>query len=142
MSHDFFIEFYAFFSDSLQLYTPLNIFVALVGVEVWTDSDEMTLSPKGDTTLRNFLNYRREMLVKEIPNDNAQLLTWVFRWFSFGILIASFWINRSLIYAVIEIHLFLLDFSFFWILLDFSFKKILLEKIKFFYRCIFIAAYS
>ncbi|XP_043270654.1 uncharacterized protein Meltrin isoform X1 [Venturia canescens] len=57
------------------LYTPLNIFVALVGVEVWTDSDEMTLSPKGDTTLRNFLNYRREMLVKEIPNDNAQLLT-------------------------------------------------------------------
>lgn len=58
-----------------QLYTPLNIFVALVGVEVWTDSDEITLSPKGDMTLSNFLNYRRLMLVKEMPNDNAQLLT-------------------------------------------------------------------
>ncbi|XP_034948463.1 uncharacterized protein Meltrin [Chelonus insularis] len=57
------------------LFTPLNIFVALVGVEVWTDSDEITLSPKGDATLANFLRYRREMLVKEIPNDNAQLLT-------------------------------------------------------------------
>ncbi|XP_057341759.1 uncharacterized protein LOC130678494 [Microplitis mediator] len=57
------------------LYTPLNIFVALVGVEVWTESDEITLSSKGDTTLANFLRYRREMLVKEIPNDNAQLLT-------------------------------------------------------------------
>uniref|UniRef100_A0A0C9RIY5 Adam12_0 protein n=1 Tax=Fopius arisanus TaxID=64838 RepID=A0A0C9RIY5_9HYME len=57
------------------LYTPLNIFVALVGVEVWTDSDAITLSSKGDTTLANFLRYRKAMLVKEIPNDNAQLLT-------------------------------------------------------------------
>ncbi|KAK0162405.1 hypothetical protein PV327_006185 [Microctonus hyperodae] len=57
------------------LYTPLNIFIALVGVEVWTDSDEIQLSTKGDTTLANFLRYRREMLVKEMPNDNAQLLT-------------------------------------------------------------------
>lgn len=54
---------------------PLNIFVALVGVEVWTDSDEITLSTKGDATLSNFLRYRRERLVKAMPNDNAQLLT-------------------------------------------------------------------
>ncbi|CAD6244570.1 GSCOCG00013395001-RA-CDS [Cotesia congregata] len=57
------------------LYTPLNIFIALVGVEVWTESDQIALSSKGDTTLTNFLRYRREMLVKTIPNDNAQLLT-------------------------------------------------------------------
>ncbi|CAG0885028.1 unnamed protein product [Darwinula stevensoni] len=57
------------------LYAPLNIFVALVGVVIWTELDEITLKPNGDETLTNFLHYRRERLVAEIPNDNAQLLT-------------------------------------------------------------------
>ncbi|KAL0129837.1 hypothetical protein PUN28_001827 [Cardiocondyla obscurior] len=57
------------------LYMPLNIFIALVGVQVWSESDEIPLSPNGDTTLSNFLRYRREKLVQDIPNDNAQLLT-------------------------------------------------------------------
>ncbi|EZA52578.1 Disintegrin and metalloproteinase domain-containing protein [Ooceraea biroi] len=54
---------------------PLNIFIALVGVQVWTEVDEITLSSNGDTTLSNFLRYRREKLVQDMPNDNAQLLT-------------------------------------------------------------------
>ncbi|XP_043195148.1 disintegrin and metalloproteinase domain-containing protein 19-like [Amphibalanus amphitrite] len=58
-----------------SLYTPLNIFVALVGVEVWTEFNEITLSENGDETLTSFLAYRREKLVTAIPNDNAQLLT-------------------------------------------------------------------
>ena len=58
-----------------SLYSPLNIYIALVGVVVWTEYDEITLSTKGDDTLTNFLHYRRERLVKEHPNDNAQLLT-------------------------------------------------------------------
>ncbi|XP_033341599.2 disintegrin and metalloproteinase domain-containing protein meltrin [Megalopta genalis] len=57
------------------LYMPLNIFIALVGVQIWSDTDEITLSTNGDTTLSNFLRYRREKLVQDIPNDNAQLLT-------------------------------------------------------------------
>ncbi|CAB0003854.1 unnamed protein product [Nesidiocoris tenuis] len=57
------------------LFVPLNIFIALVGVVVWTEFDEITLSTKGDTTLTNFLHYRRETLVKQQANDNAQLLT-------------------------------------------------------------------
>ncbi|XP_066587165.1 disintegrin and metalloproteinase domain-containing protein 19 isoform X2 [Prorops nasuta] len=57
------------------LFMPLNIFVALIGVQVWSEADEITLSTNGDTTLSNFLQYRRERLVKDIPNDNAQLLT-------------------------------------------------------------------
>lgn len=57
------------------LYMPLNIFIALVGVQVWSDADEIALSPNGDTTLSNFLRYRREKLVQDMPNDNAQLLT-------------------------------------------------------------------
>lgn len=58
-----------------QLYAPLNIFIALVGVVVWTEYDEIKLSDNGDTTLTNFLHYRREVLAKNYPNDNAQLLT-------------------------------------------------------------------
>lgn len=42
---------------------------------VWTEKDEIELSNDGDKTLKNFLNYRRKTLVKEHPNDNAQLLT-------------------------------------------------------------------
>ena len=57
------------------LYAPLNIYIALVGVDVWTEYDEITLSTNADTTLTNFLHYRRERLVKQFPNDNAQLLT-------------------------------------------------------------------
>lgn len=54
---------------------PLNIFIALVGVVVWNENNEVELSSDGDKTLKNFLNYRRKILVKEHPNDNAQLLT-------------------------------------------------------------------
>uniref|UniRef100_A0A0K8UA17 Disintegrin and metalloproteinase domain-containing protein 12 n=1 Tax=Bactrocera latifrons TaxID=174628 RepID=A0A0K8UA17_BACLA len=57
------------------LYVPLNIFVALVGVVIWNEYDEIDFSNDGDLTLRNFLNYRRTKLVLDHPNDNAQLLT-------------------------------------------------------------------
>ena len=58
-----------------SLYSPLNIYIALVGVIVWTEYDEIKMSTNGDKMLTNFLHYRRERLVKEHPNDNAQLLT-------------------------------------------------------------------
>ncbi|XP_039948964.1 disintegrin and metalloproteinase domain-containing protein 12 [Bactrocera tryoni] len=57
------------------LYVPLNIFVALVGVVIWNEYNEIEFSTDGDLTLRNFLNYRRTKLVLDHPNDNAQLLT-------------------------------------------------------------------
>ncbi|KAK6622490.1 hypothetical protein RUM44_002302 [Polyplax serrata] len=57
------------------LFVPLNIFIALIGVVVWTEKNEIDLSTNGDKTLTNFLHYRKEFLVKEHPNDNAQLLT-------------------------------------------------------------------
>lgn len=58
-----------------QLYVPLNIFIALVGIVVWNENNEAELSSDGDKTLKNFLKYRREVLVTKHPNDNAQLLT-------------------------------------------------------------------
>ncbi|KAK8395223.1 hypothetical protein O3P69_006145 [Scylla paramamosain] len=57
------------------LYQPLNIFIALVGVEVWKDEDQVEISKDGDKTLTNFLNYRKVRLIRDHPNDNAQLLT-------------------------------------------------------------------
>ncbi|CAL4062248.1 unnamed protein product, partial [Meganyctiphanes norvegica] len=57
------------------LYRPLNIFIGLVGVEVWKDEDQVEISTDGDKTLTNFLNYRKVRLIQEHPNDNAQLLT-------------------------------------------------------------------
>lgn len=59
----------------------MNIFIALVGVVVWTEYNEIKLAPNGDTTLTNFLHYRREHLVKDHPNDNAQLLTYILLFF-------------------------------------------------------------
>ncbi|XP_048486467.1 disintegrin and metalloproteinase domain-containing protein 19 [Plutella xylostella] len=58
-----------------SMYAPLNIFIALVGVVVWSEVDEIQLLTDGDETLTNFLHYRRRELVSRIPNDNAQLLT-------------------------------------------------------------------
>lgn len=58
-----------------QLYVPLNIFIALVGVVVWNEKNEAHVSSKSSTTLENFVDYRRKILLKDHPNDNAQLLT-------------------------------------------------------------------
>ncbi|CAK1540985.1 unnamed protein product [Leptosia nina] len=58
-----------------SVYAPLNIFIALVGIVVWTERDEITLEEDGDKTLTSFLHYRRDRLLREIPNDNAHLLT-------------------------------------------------------------------
>uniref|UniRef100_A0A182VS55 Peptidase M12B domain-containing protein n=1 Tax=Anopheles minimus TaxID=112268 RepID=A0A182VS55_9DIPT len=57
------------------LYEPLNIFVGLVGVVVWNEGDEIELSKDGEVTLKNFLHYRKKSLIKDHPNDNAQLFT-------------------------------------------------------------------
>ncbi|XP_058056165.1 uncharacterized protein LOC131207564 [Anopheles bellator] len=57
------------------LYEPLNIFIGLVGVVVWNEGDEIEMSKDGEVTLKNFLHYRKKTLIKDHPNDNAQLFT-------------------------------------------------------------------
>ncbi|XP_065088843.1 zinc metalloproteinase-disintegrin-like EoMP06, partial [Ochlerotatus camptorhynchus] len=59
------------------IYRPLNIYIALVGVVIWSDRDQIEISSDSKKTLENFLNYRRNTLLKMIPHDNAQLLTGV-----------------------------------------------------------------
>ncbi|XP_051897535.1 disintegrin and metalloproteinase domain-containing protein 8-like isoform X2 [Pristis pectinata] len=58
-----------------KLYRSLNIRVALVGLEVWTHSDKIVVSSNPDTTLDNFLKWRREVLLLKKKHDNAQLVT-------------------------------------------------------------------
>ncbi|XP_062533546.1 disintegrin and metalloproteinase domain-containing protein adm-2 [Armigeres subalbatus] len=57
------------------LYEPLNIFIGLVGVVIWNEANEIELSSDGEITLKNFLHYRKKVLSKDHPNDNAQLFT-------------------------------------------------------------------
>uniref|UniRef100_A0A3Q2U5Y7 ADAM metallopeptidase domain 19b n=1 Tax=Fundulus heteroclitus TaxID=8078 RepID=A0A3Q2U5Y7_FUNHE len=59
-----------------KYYKALNIRVALIGLEVWTDQDKINVSSNPHSTLAAFLSWRRKML-KTLPNDNAQLVTGV-----------------------------------------------------------------
>lgn len=49
--------------------------MALIGVVIWSEKNLVELSGNSNTTLDNFLKYRADVLVKDHPNDNAQLLT-------------------------------------------------------------------
>ncbi|XP_058811706.1 disintegrin and metalloproteinase domain-containing protein 12-like isoform X2 [Topomyia yanbarensis] len=57
------------------IYRPLNIYLALVGVVIWSDKDAIDITEDSKKTLENFLSYRRNTLLKLIPHDNAHLLT-------------------------------------------------------------------
>ncbi|XP_035291398.1 zinc metalloproteinase-disintegrin-like brevilysin H2a [Anguilla anguilla] len=57
-----------------MVYRPLNTFVALIGLEVWTDADKISITAPAGATLDAFTKWRNQM-VKTKPNDNAQLIT-------------------------------------------------------------------
>ncbi|NXD25054.1 ADAM8 protein, partial [Spelaeornis formosus] len=60
-----------------KLYQPLRLRVALIGLEVWNHRDKITVSPKPEVTLDNFLHWRESELLRKKPHDNAQLITGV-----------------------------------------------------------------
>ncbi|XP_058165774.1 disintegrin and metalloproteinase domain-containing protein 15 isoform X6 [Dasypus novemcinctus] len=57
------------------LFRPLNVRVALVGLETWTQHDQVEISPDPGITLDNFLRWRRAELLPRLPHDSAQLVT-------------------------------------------------------------------
>lgn len=57
-----------------QYYKALNIRVALIGLEVWTNGDMISVSDNPHSTLAAFLAWRSKQL-RALPNDNAQLIT-------------------------------------------------------------------
>ncbi|KAF7665878.1 hypothetical protein LDENG_00131080 [Lucifuga dentata] len=61
-----------------KFYRALNIRVALVGLEVWSDSDKCPITQDPFTTLHEFLDWRKFKLLPQKPHDNAQLISGVY----------------------------------------------------------------
>ncbi|XP_069510028.1 disintegrin and metalloproteinase domain-containing protein 19 isoform X2 [Ambystoma mexicanum] len=57
-----------------KFYKSLNIRVALVGLEVWTDGNKCNVTENPYSTLWSFLSWRRKLLSRK-KHDNAQLIT-------------------------------------------------------------------
>lgn len=57
-----------------QFYRPLNVRVALTGLEVWSDRDKIRVEKSPTDTLSNFLEWRTTELLPRIRHDNAQLI--------------------------------------------------------------------
>ncbi|TKC39185.1 hypothetical protein EI555_001887, partial [Monodon monoceros] len=56
-------------------FRPLNVRVALVGLEAWTQRDLIEISQHPGVTLDSFLRWRRTDLLPRLPHDSAQLVT-------------------------------------------------------------------
>ncbi|KAF4102350.1 disintegrin and metalloproteinase domain-containing protein 12 isoform X4 [Onychostoma macrolepis] len=61
-----------------KFYRVLNIRVALVGLEVWSDADKCAVTQDPFTTLHEFLDWRKLKLLPQRPHDNAQLISGVY----------------------------------------------------------------
>ncbi|XP_058862037.1 disintegrin and metalloproteinase domain-containing protein 15 isoform X1 [Acipenser ruthenus] len=55
-------------------YRPLNVRVALVGIEIWSDRDHILIDSNPTDTLNRFLDWRSRELLPHIHHDNAQLI--------------------------------------------------------------------
>ncbi|KAJ1080712.1 hypothetical protein NDU88_000906 [Pleurodeles waltl] len=58
-------------------YQSLNVRVALVGLEVWNQGDQIPVDRNPKETLNRFLAWRQTTLLPRMHHDNAQLLTGV-----------------------------------------------------------------
>ncbi|XP_070767593.1 disintegrin and metalloproteinase domain-containing protein 12 [Enoplosus armatus] len=55
-------------------YRPLNVRVALTGLEIWSDCDKIRVEKSPTDTLNNFLDWRTRKLLPRLRHDNAQLI--------------------------------------------------------------------
>nr|XP_020446350.1 zinc metalloproteinase-disintegrin-like brevilysin H2a isoform X2 [Monopterus albus] len=58
-----------------MVYKPLRTFIALVGLEVWSNGDLITVTPPAGANLGAFEKWRNSDLVKRIKHDNAHLVS-------------------------------------------------------------------
>ncbi|XP_036451534.1 zinc metalloproteinase-disintegrin-like batroxstatin-3 [Colossoma macropomum] len=59
----------------LRFTFPLHTFIALVGLEVWSDGDKINITSSAARTLSAFTQWRTNELNTIKENDNAQLIT-------------------------------------------------------------------
>ncbi|XP_077118961.1 disintegrin and metalloproteinase domain-containing protein 28-like isoform X2 [Ranitomeya variabilis] len=57
------------------IYKKINIFVALIGIEVWDSKDQIEVVSDFNVLLQRFQNWRLQNLLPRKPHDNAQFLT-------------------------------------------------------------------
>ena len=58
----------------IQIYQPLDIYIVLVGLEVWMSGDMITiLTSNSDQTLDNFYNYSQTYI--NVSRDDTQFIT-------------------------------------------------------------------
>uniref|UniRef100_A0A8C9VI83 ADAM metallopeptidase domain 28 n=1 Tax=Scleropages formosus TaxID=113540 RepID=A0A8C9VI83_SCLFO len=57
------------------VYKPLKTFIALIGLEIWTDQDKISVTTPAGSTLDAFTNWRNNYLLKTKPHDNAHLIS-------------------------------------------------------------------
>uniref|UniRef100_A0A8C1GU94 ADAM metallopeptidase domain 15 n=1 Tax=Cyprinus carpio TaxID=7962 RepID=A0A8C1GU94_CYPCA len=55
-------------------YRPLNVRVAVVGLEIWSDQDKIKVDKNPTETLNRFLDWRTRELLPRLRHDNAQLI--------------------------------------------------------------------
>ncbi|XP_042628566.1 disintegrin and metalloproteinase domain-containing protein 15-like isoform X1 [Cyprinus carpio] len=55
-------------------YRPLNVRVAVVGLEIWSDQDKIKVDKNPTETLNRFLDWRTGDLLPRLRHDNAQLI--------------------------------------------------------------------
>ncbi|KAG8574459.1 hypothetical protein GDO81_009191 [Engystomops pustulosus] len=58
-----------------QVYKPLKLFVALTGLEIWSNGNQFEVVTSANTNLNRFSEWREKVLLRRKPHDNAQLLT-------------------------------------------------------------------
>ncbi|CAL9708859.1 unnamed protein product [Knipowitschia caucasica] len=56
-------------------YKPMRTFVALVGLEVWSNGDQISITHPAGENLNAFMNWRNSELVKTKKHDNAHLIS-------------------------------------------------------------------
>ncbi|KAG8011611.1 Disintegrin and metalloproteinase domain-containing protein 28, partial [Nibea albiflora] len=56
-------------------YKPLRTFIALVGLEIWTGSDQISVTPPAGANLDAFMKWRNSNLMKRKKHDNAHLIS-------------------------------------------------------------------
>ncbi|XP_040197639.1 zinc metalloproteinase-disintegrin-like MTP9 [Rana temporaria] len=58
-----------------KVYKSINIYVALIGIEIWDSSDQIEVVSNVDTLLNRFSQWRINDLLPRKHHDNAQFLT-------------------------------------------------------------------
>lgn len=57
-----------------KVYKPLRTFIALVGLEIWSNRDLISITPPAGNNLDAFMKWRNSELLERKKHDNAHLI--------------------------------------------------------------------